>query len=286
VKKIPAAVALALCALAPNARAQDGPPPGWVGPPPGWSGGVLMGASSAPRYEGSRENRVGPVLGGEVTYRSMTFGSVAAGSRGLVWTPFQGATGSASLGLSIDPGRVDNGERKLTPAGQRPGSEDLRGMGEVKMTALVSASGSLALGPASGLGALGGASLTGAVRQAASSHRGTLVDVGLALPWKLHRHATLTLTPGLTWASARHMQAYFGVTPQQSAASGFSAFEAGAGLKSHSLVLDVDMAFSRHWHLNAVLRAHQLQGDAADSPITQRKRQASGMLALRYEFQL
>ncbi|HEY0817982.1 MAG TPA: MipA/OmpV family protein [Rhizobacter sp.] len=274
---IPAAMALALSTLAPNAQAEEGPPAGWVGPPPGWSGGVLVGASSAPRYEGSRDTRVGPVLGGEVTYRSMAFGSVAAGSRGLVWTPFQSPVGSASLGLSVDPGRVDNDDRKLTPAGQRPGSADLRGMGEVEMTALVSASGSLALGPAS---------LTGALRQAVSSHRGTLVDVGLALPWKLHRHATLTLTPGLTWASARHMQAYFGVTPQQSAASGFAAFDAGAGLKSHSLVLDFDMAFSRYWHLNAVLRAHRLQGDAADSPITQRRHQTSGMLALRYEFQL
>jgi outer membrane scaffolding protein for murein synthesis (MipA/OmpV family) len=199
------------------------------------------------------------------------------GSRGLVWTPWQTTAGSASLGLSVDPGRVDDDERKLTPAGLRPGSADLRGMGEVKMTALVSASGSLALGPVS---------LTGALRQAVASHRGTLVEAGLALPWQLHRHAKLTLTPGVTWADRRHMQAYFGVTPQQSAASGYAPFDAGAGVKSQQLVLDFDMAFSRHWHLQALLRAQRLSGDAADSPITQRTRQASGLLALRYEFQL
>lgn len=274
-----AVVALTGAALVSLAHAQDGPPPGWVGPPPGWSGGVLAGVASVPRYEGSRHSRTQPVLGGEVYYRPGVGvgGSVAMGSRGLVWTPWQSLAGSASLGLSVDPGRVDHGERTLTPVGLRPGSNELRGMGEVKATALVAASGSLALGPAS---------LTGALRQAVSSHRGTLVDVGLALPWKLHRHATLTLTPGVTWASARHMQAYFGVTPLQSAASGFAAFDAGAGLKSHSLLLDFDMALSRHWHLNAMLRAQRLSGDAADSPLTQRTQQTSGMLAARYEFQL
>lgn len=271
------AAALTCAALAPIAQAQDGPPPGWVGPAPGWSGGVLLGAAAVPEYEGSRHTRVQPVLGGEVYWRPGAGASVAMGSRGLVWTPWQTAAGSASLGLSADPGRVDDDERKLTPAGLRPGSADLRGMGEVKMTALVSASGSLVLGPVS---------LTGAVRQAVSSHRGTLVEAGLALPWQLHRHAKLTLTPGVTWADRRHMQAYFGVTPQQSAASGFASFDAGAGLKSQQLVLDFDMAFSRHWHVNALLRVQRLAGDAADSPITQRTRQASGMLALRYEFQL
>lgn len=271
------AAALTCAALASIAQAQDGPPPGWVGPAPGWSGGVLLGAAAVPEYEGSRHTRVQPVLGGEVYWRPGVGASVAMGSRGLVWTPWQTTAGSASLGLSVDPGRVDDDERKLTPAGLRPGSADLRGMGEVKMTALVSASGSLVLGPVS---------LTGAVRQAVSSHRGTLVEAGLALPWQLHRHAKLTLTPGVTWADRRHMQAYFGVTPQQSAASGFAAFDAGAGLKSQQLVLDFDMAFSRHWHVNALLRVQRLAGDAADSPITQRTRQASGMLALRYEFQL
>ncbi|MBX3627141.1 MAG: MipA/OmpV family protein [Rhizobacter sp.] len=276
-KMLTSAAALTCAALAPIAQAQDGPPPGWVGPAPGWSGGVLLGAAAVPEYEGSRHTRVQPVLGGEVYWRPGAGASVAMGSRGLVWTPWQTTAGSASLGLSVDPGRVDDDERKLTPAGLRPGSADLRGMGEVKMTALVSASGSLVLGPVS---------LTGAVRQAVSSHRGTLVEAGLALPWQLHRHAKLTLTPGVTWADRRHMQAYFGVTPQQSAASGFAFFDAGAGLKSQQLVLDFDMAFSRHWHVNALLRVQRLAGDAADSPLTQRTRQASGMLALRYEFQL
>lgn len=262
---------------ATTVQAQDGPPEGWVGPAPGWSGGALAGVAAAPEFEGSRHTRTQPVLGGEVFYRPGAGGSVAMGSRGLVLTPWQTTAGSASVGLSVDPGRVDNGERKLTPMGRRPGSEDLRGLGEVKATALVSASGSLALGPVS---------LTGALRQAVSSHRGTLAELGLSMPLKLHRHATLTVSPGVTWADRRHMEAYFGVTPAQSAASGYTAFDAGAGVKSQHLVLDFEMALSRWWYVNAMLRTARLAGDAADSPITQRTRQTSGMLTVRYQFQL
>ena len=84
----------------------------------------------------------------------------------------------------------------------------------------------------------------------------------------------------------RHMEAYFGVSPAQSAASGYAAFDAGAGVKSQHLVLDFDMALSRWWYVNAMVRTARLAGDAADSPITQRTRQTSGMLAVRYQFQL
>ena len=260
-----------------TAHADDGPPTGWVGPPPGWSGGILAGVAAVPEFEGSKNTRAQPVLGGDVYYRPGVGGSLAIGSRGLVLTPWQASAGSVSVGLSVDPGRVDDSERKLTPAGLRPGSADLRGMGEVKMTALVSASASLAIGPAS---------LTGTLRQAVSSHRGTLVEMGIAAPLKLHRHATLTVTPGLTWADRRHTQAYFGVTAAQSAASGYAAFDAGAGVKSRHLVFDFDMALSRWWYVNVMLRGARLDGDAAESPITQRTRQLSGMLAARYQFQL
>ena len=257
--------------------AQDGPPPGWVGPPPGWSGGVLLGAARAPLFEGSRDSRSQPVLGAEITYRSASLGSVAMGSRGVQWTLVQRPEFSAGVGLATDPGRVDNGDRKLTAMGYRPGSDSLRGMGEIRATPVVSAFGSYTL--------LGDLAHTAAVRRATGSHQGSQLDLGLRLPWKIGRHATLSIIPGATWADRRSMQAFFGVTPAQ-AASGYAVFDAGAGLKSSQLVLDFDMALSRYWYINAVLQAKRLQGDAADSPIVQKTRQTSGMLVARYQVQL
>ncbi|MBC7991716.1 MAG: MipA/OmpV family protein [Rhizobacter sp.] len=260
-----------------HSLAQDGPPPGWVGPPPGWSGGLLMGAAHAPEFEGSRRSRTQPVLGGEITYRSARLGSVAMGSRGLQWTVVQSPELSAGVGLATDPGRVDNGDRKLSATGYRPGNETLRGLGEISATPVLSAFGSYVLA---------GVSLTSAVRRATGSHEGSQLDLGLRLPWKIDAHTTLSIAPSVTWADERSAQAFFGVTPAQSAASGYSVFDAGAGLKSSQLVLDFDMALSRYWYINAVLQAKRLQGDAADSPIVQKTRQTSGMLVVRYQFQL
>ena len=102
--------------LAHAAEALDGPPPGWSGPPPGWSGGVLGGAARLPDFEGSRTSRTQPVLGFAITYRTQTLGSVEMGSRGLNWTFVQRPDVDLGVGLSLDPGRLDNGERKLTAA--------------------------------------------------------------------------------------------------------------------------------------------------------------------------
>jgi outer membrane scaffolding protein for murein synthesis (MipA/OmpV family) len=257
--------------------AADGPPAGWVGPPPGWSGGLLLGIASAPEFEGSRVARRSPVIGGEISYRAEPLGTIAMGSRGLAWTFVQRPEATAGLGLNVDPGRVDNGDRKLSAMGYRPGSAALRGLGEIDATPVLSAQGSV-----SGFGL----SLTGAVRHATGSHEGTQVDLGLALPIRLGAHAKLSIAPSLTWADRRYMQAFFGVTPAQSAASGYAAFDTDAGLKSQQLTLDLDMAFSRHWHVVATLQGKRLVRDAADSPITQKAMQASGMVAAMYQFQL
>ncbi len=273
-----AAALLGLCMLPASAQdAASGPPPGWVGPPPGWSGGVILGAATAPTFEGSRDQRAQPVIGGEVSYRSMRWGTVAMGSRGLVWTPVQTQATSAGIGLSIDPGRVDNGERKLTPLGYRPGGASLRGLGEIKATPLLVANGSLTAA---------GVSLTGAIRHATTSHQGSGIDVGLAVPIKLGAHARISFAPAVSWADRRFMQAYFGVTPAQSAASGYAVFDARAGVKSAQLGVDFEMAFSRHWHVNASLLARRLRGDAAASPITQKTDQVSGLVGVMYQFQL
>ncbi len=274
------AACLLLAGACQGARAgqaePDGPPPGWSGPPPGWSGGVLAGAARAPDFEGSRTMRTQPVLGMAVTYRSASMGSVEMGSRGLNWTLVQQPDLKAGIGLAMDPGRVDDGRHKLTAVGYRPGSERLRGMGEVRMAPVVSAFGSATVA---------GVPLSAALRHAAGSHQGTLLDVGLSVPWKAARHVDLALAPGVTWADRRWMQAYFGVTAEQAAASGRPAFHAGSGLKSAQLSLTLDMALSRHWHLNAEWQGRRLLGDAADSPVAEKRVQTGVMLGLLRTFQ-
>ena len=274
---IPIALWAGACAQAhAQDAAADGPPPGWVGPPPGWSGGVLGGAAGMPDFEGSRTDRGQPVLGFAMTYRSQTLGSVEMGSRGVAWTPVQRPEASLSVGLSLDPGRVDNGDKKLTMMGYRPGNERLRGLGEIDAAPVLSVGGSAKLV---------GLPLAATLRHAAGSHDGTQVDLGLKVPWKIGSHADLFIVPSVTWADRRYMQAFFGVTPTQASASRYAAYEARSGLKSAQLTLDLDMALSRWWHLNATVQAKRLLQDAANSPITEKTMQVSGMVGLLRQFQ-
>ena len=255
---------------------EDGPPPGWFGPPPGWSGGVLGGAVLHPDFQGSRTSRVEPVLGGIVTYRSDAVGVFEAGSRGAIWTFLLRRDAALAAGLGLDPGRVDSGERKLTPVGERPGSERLRGMGHVDVTPVVSLAGSLTVGDVP---------LTATLRQATASYAGATLELGASLPFAPVRHVKLSLAPTLTFADRRTMQAYFGVDDAQAVSAHRTAFDAHAGLQSAQLAVDLDMALDRHWHLDATCQARRLLGDAAESSVTERRWQAGGMLALVYQFQ-
>lgn len=263
--------------LAHAAEALDGPPPGWSGPPPGWSGGVLGGAARLPDFEGSRTSRHQPVLGFAITYRAQALGSVEMGSRGLNWTFVQRPEVDVGVGLSLDPGRLDNGERKLTAVGYRPGSERLSGMGEIGVAPVFSLSGALKLGRVP---------LGLAVKRATGRQDGTQVDLGVSVPWKFHRHGELSLAGTLGWADRRYMQTFFGVSAAQAAAARRAEFEAGSGWKSAQLALALDMAFSRHWHLNASVQARRLLRDAAHSPLTEKTTQPSLLLGALYQFQL
>lgn len=267
---------LAAAVQAQAAEAADGPPPGWVGPPPGWSAGVLAGGARMPRYEGSRQSRMQPVLGVQVSYRSMRWGTLEMGSRGLGWTAVQQPALSLGAALQWDPGRVDHGDDKLTAMGYRPGAERLRGMGEVKAAPVLSLQAA---------GSAAGVSASAALRRALGSHDGTQLALGLSWPVRLGPHARLKLESGATWADRRWQVAYFGVTPRQAMATRFERYQAGGGWKSAQLALQFEADFSRDWHLQATLQRRRLLNHAAESPVTEVRDSTTGMLAVLYTFQ-
>lgn len=287
-----AAVLLMACGDSASAAEADGPPPGWFGPPPGWSGGLQAGGFRMPAFEGSRNSRNQPLLGAIFTYRNDALGSIEMGSRGLHWTFVLDPKLSLAAGLSVDPGRVDDDRKRLTLMGRRPGSERLAGLGDIAITPLLGFSatgilGSLGIpGSQDSVASVGGLKWNAMIRHATTSHEGTLIDAGIALPWTVGRHAKFSLGPSITWADRKYTQAYFRVTPDQSRASGRAAFEANAGVKSLQWTLDMDMALSRHWSVIGTLQIKRLQGDAARSPVIERRNQASGLLAAQYQFQL
>ncbi len=86
------------------------------------------------------------------------------------------------------------------------------------------------------------------------------------------------------WASADYMQAYFGVSPQQSITSGLSAYDAAVGIRSYALLSSWTHIFDRHWLGNLAVVNKQLAGSALNSPLVQTKSAYSVSYVVLYLF--
>lgn len=83
----------------------------------------------------------------------------------------------------------------------------------------------------------------------------------------LSERATLKLIARATWFDDDYMRAYFGVSPAQAARSGYSAYDAGAGLGDAGVEARFRWAFTESWSLYGSVGVSRLIGEAADSPL-------------------
>jgi outer membrane scaffolding protein for murein synthesis (MipA/OmpV family) len=245
-------------------------------PPLGWTFSALTGMARTPDFEGSRTSRNVVLIGAEASYRSEHYGTVNLGRGGISWAMLDAPTLQAGLAIMADPGRdvEDHGNafRALT---QQPGAARLQGLGKIGQTAFV--------GPFV-TGKYGMLTASATAMQAVASHHGALLQLTVAMPLPLSEAVTLSPSMGTTWADHKYMQAYFGVSPSQSAASTYRRFDAGAGLKSLDMGLELNWRLDKRWALNSAAGLRRLQGDAASSPITETRNQSSFMIGANYAF--
>jgi outer membrane scaffolding protein for murein synthesis (MipA/OmpV family) len=105
------------------------------------------------------------------------------------------------------------------------------------------------------------------VRHGFHGHEGVVADVA-ADGFMRFAQWTFSAGPRLRLASSHYQQAYFSVTPAESAASGLPAYAAGSGVNAVGLAGSASYKFSPQWELTGYARYERLLGDAADSPIT------------------
>jgi outer membrane protein len=74
-----------------------------------------------------------------------------------------------------------------------------------------------------------------------------------------------------TWANARSADSFYGIASPQSGATGLPAFRVGSGWLFGSVGLLGSIDMSRNWILVGSIETRRLQGDAARSPVAQRK---------------
>lgn len=228
------------------------------------------GVAIGPRYSGSDQNRAG--LGLAFDYATSN-GFFIGTKRGIGYGSQIGRM-DYSIALGYRAGRKDSNQSSFMG---RTGSDYLRGMGEIKGSAIASL----------GLGYTATDWLRLGLRaEVPLSQRdnGSALHFGASSPF--YASASDELTLGLTgsWGNSKYMQTYYGVTADQSAASGFRQYRAKSGIYAYTLELGWKHKFDANWSLMASAGAMQLAGDAGDSPIVKRKTAPVGSVFVTYSY--
>lgn len=97
---------------------------------------------------------------------------------------------------------------------------------------------------------------------------GMLVNASVEsrIPWE---DPWFTLQLGTTWASAVHMDTFFGIDALQSLNSGLRAYDADSGFRDVYVTISSGYRLSDHWAVNGQAQYLRLLGDAADSPLVE-----------------
>lgn len=116
----------------------------------------------------------------------------------------------------------------------------------------------------------------------ANKSRGTLLDATYAAEFKL---GPVSFYPqvGVEYRNAKYTNYFYGVSPAESAASGYAAYNAGASA-TPMLGLAADVPLAESWVLSLQLRHKWLDAAVSDSPLVDKKAQNSGFIALAYRF--
>ena len=116
----------------------------------------------------------------------------------------------------------------------------------------------------------------------AGNARGNLLEATYAAEVKL---GSLSLYPqlGIERRSAQYTNYLYGVTPAESLASGYAAYNAGASI-TPVLGLAADYSLTENWIVNMQLRRKWLDSFVTNSPLVVRKTQDFGYIGLSYRF--
>ncbi len=121
-------------------------------------------------------------------------------------------------------------------------------------------------------------------RQYADSARGSQSD--LRATAGIYGHAGFTAGAYVqgTWANARAVQSFYGITPQQAAVSNLLAFEPSGGALFTSLGLLWSAEVGREWMAVGSFERRELRGDASRSPLAERAWNFYAGVGLAYRF--
>lgn len=231
--------------------------------PPNMVGLVMQ---NAPRYMGSkdRSSQVLPLL----QFRHQAFFIDSQKGIGYDLPASNGMYLEHSLGYEL--GRDDK------KSSWRQGSDKLRGLGEINANLNTS----IALGWQIRPWLIPEIKVTLPLTESQGSEFQASVSV---VPLQTEKN-TLLLQGVLLGADSRYVNTYFGVTPEQSAKSGFSTFHSSGGIIGSELNLNWIHQLNHNWSALAGVTYLNLSNKIKNSPIIEQHDQLIGNVGLAYNF--
>jgi outer membrane scaffolding protein for murein synthesis (MipA/OmpV family) len=232
---------------------------------PDWR--VISGAAAEaqPAYAGAAAYRVqgGPVI--DIQYRDIAF--VSTGD-GIGFNFLRGDHYRVGAALAYDRGRLE-----------RYDYNNLRGMGDIPAAPAAKLFASYVLSKKFPL------ILRVDARQLFGRDDGTVGDVGIYMPLPgSSKTFVMFAGPSVTLATHRYLQRQFGVTPEQSLASGHPVFDPNAGMVAVGVGFSATRFITKHWLLNIDAALSKFKGSPDVSPITESHTQRELALSLNYQW--
>lgn len=225
-----------------------------------WQVSIGGGLSYAPRYEGAANDRFRfmPLL--DASYNNGKF--FISPIRGIGYNFSDDKEIQYGVRLSIGRGR----DQDVDP--------HLYGMGSIRFV------------PEPGLfynQRVGGYYISSGI---SSGENGTHAELGTGYGFPLGAADRVRFGINLNWGDNKYSQTYFGVTPAQSAASGYvlSAYDANAGATDYAITSNWVHNFDKKWFSNTGLSFKELTGSAELSPLTEKSTSVSINSLLGYRF--
>ncbi|MEM9786133.1 MAG: MipA/OmpV family protein [Pseudomonadota bacterium] len=209
-----------------------------------------LGAQSQPGYFGADDNEIGPT--GSFDFERLKLGPLELGGR-------------ERDGLGFGP------SFRLIAPREADDYPELEGLEDIDLS--VEVGGGLEFNAPD-------YELFAKLRYGVIGHESLVAEVGGDLFYRPTEDLTLSAGPRVLWGSDDFAQTYFGVSDAESAASGFDAFDAEAGLVSAGVEAEAKYQFNDTWGVTGKMRYDRLRDDAADSPITESDDVVSGSLVL------
>lgn len=228
-------------------------------PPSMWKIVVGAGGILQPEFEGADSYSVIPVPLVSITYGDW----VEIDPEGLSATIADIDHFAVDLLVGYELGRAEDDDERL------------RGLGDIDFGVTAGARLRYEIEPLS---------LFVSAEKTINGSEGLIGQIGAEMTMPLSEQLIVGLAASATVADDNYMDAYFSVTPGQSAASGLDAYDAGAGLKSAELSLSAIYLLDHNWFVRGEAELGVLLSDAADSPIVERELQPKASLFVGYRF--